>query len=325
MAVYTEVPDDVLVDFVASYGLGEVTAFKGIAEGVENSNFFLATSEGQFILTLYEKRVDPGDLPFFVGLVEHLAERGLKCPMPVRDKDGNTIRELCDRPAAIFTFLEGVAVRRPKVHHCELVGRTIGQLHMAGDGFTLTRANALSLPGWAPLFERFADEADGISNGLNTLIADELAFLEAHWPEDLPNGVIHADLFPDNIFFRGEDVSGVIDFYFACNDAFGYDLAVCLNAWCFEADYSFNITKGQALFRGYQSVRQLEAAEAEAMPILARGAALRFLLTRGYDWINTSSDALVQPKDPIEYARKLRFHQSVTNASSFGLLTGSTA
>lgn len=319
MAVYTEVPDDALTAFIDSYGLGEVTSFKGIAEGVENSNFYLATDQGQFILTLYEKRVDARDLPFFVGLVEHLAERGLKCPVPVHDTAGRAIRELCGRPAAIFTFLDGVSVRRPNAKHCEQVGRTLGQLHLAGEGFALERPNALGPSGWAPLYEQFETQADDISPGLGELIRDELAFLDASWPQNLPTGIIHADLFPDNIFFRREDVSGVIDFYFACQDAYGYDLAICLNAWCFEADYSFNITKGQALFRGYQSVRQLTDAERTAMPLLARGAALRFLLTRSYDWINTHSDALVQPKHPLEYARRLRFHQTIETASGFGI------
>jgi homoserine kinase type II len=320
MAVYTEVPDDALAAFVESYGLGEVTAFKGIAEGVENSNFFLVTAQGQFILTLYEKRVAPQDLPFFVGLVEHLASRGLRCPVPVQDRNGETIRELCGRPAAIFTFLDGLSVRRAKTHHCELVGRTLGQLHQAGEGFALQRPNSLGPADWAPLFAQFEAHANSISPGLHGLIARELEELGAAWPSSLPSGVIHADLFPDNIFFHRREVSGVIDFYFACNDCFGYDLAICLNAWCFEADHSFNITKGKALFRGYQSVRQLTGPERDAMPLLARGAALRFLLTRSYDWINTSSNALVKPKDPAEYVRRLRFHQAVDDISGFGLV-----
>jgi homoserine kinase type II len=319
LAVYTEVPDDQLIDFIAGYDVGEVTAFKGIAEGVENSNYFLATEKGQFILTLYEKRVAPEDLPFFVGLVEHLADSGIHCPMPVHDKQGQAIRDLCGRPAAIFTFLDGIAVRRPKPLHCELVGRTLGSLHLAGEGFALSRVNALGLKGWRPLFQSFADEAGEIAPDLGNLIAGELDHLEANWPDDLPQGVIHADLFPDNIFFRQGDVSGVIDFYFACNDAFGYDLAIALNAWCFEADHSFNITKGRALFRGYQSVRTLTDAERDMMPLLARGAALRFLLTRAYDWLNTADDAFVKPKDPMEYARRLRFHRSVDSAAGFGL------
>ena len=320
MAVYTEVPDDALEAFVESYGLGEITAFKGIAEGVENSNFYLATTQGQFILTLFEKRVAARDLPFFVGLVEHLAERGIRCPVPVHDRQGVAIRELRGRPATIFTFLDGLAVRRPNVRHCEKVGRLLGQLHVAGQDFKLQRVNALGPAGWAPLFAQFKDQADDISPGLEALISNELEALEHNWPRALPTGVIHADLFPDNLFFRREEISGVIDFYFACNEAYGYDLAICLNAWCFEADHSFNITKGQALFRGYQAVRELTDVEREAMPLLARGGALRFLLTRAFDWINTSSEALVKPKPPLEYARRLRFHQTVETASGLGLM-----
>lgn len=319
MAVYTEVPDDDLVTFVEGYGLGEVTAFKGIAEGVENSNYFLATEEGRYILTLYEKRVVPEDLPFFVDLVEHLAARGVRCPVPVRNATGGAIGELCGRPAAIFTFLDGMSVRRPKTQHCEWVGRALAELHLAGEGFSGQRRNALGLKDWRVLFERFQDDADQISPGLGTFIEDELTVLEASWPGDLPTGIIHADLFPDNIFFRRDEVSGVIDFYFACRDAFGYDIAVCLNAWCFEADYAFNVTKGRALLRGYQSVRPISAAERAALPLLARGAAMRFLLTRAYDWINTSPDAFVQPKDPQEYVRRLRFHQTVSDVAGFGL------
>ena len=319
MAVYTEVPDDALAEFIAGYGLGEVTSFKGIAEGVENSNYFLATSDGRYILTLYEKRVAPADLPFFVGLVEHLAGRDFPCPLPVRDRAGEAIRELCGRPAALFTFLDGMWVRRPKTHHCEQVGQALAQLHLAGQGFDLTRVNALGPPGWPALFEGFRAQADDIAPGLHDLIAHEIEALETGWPRDLPAGVIHADLFPDNIFFLRDEVSGVIDFYFACNDVFAYDLAICLNAWCFEPDYAFNVTKGQALFRGYQSVRELTAAERDALPVLARGAALRFLLTRAYDWLNTADDAFVQPKDPMEYARRLRFHQSIDSAAGFGL------
>ncbi len=319
MAVYTEVPDDALAAFVASYGLGEITSFKGIAEGVENSNYFLQTVAGRYILTLYEKRVAREDLPFFVGLVEHLARAAFPCPLPVRDLEGEAIRELCGRPAAVFTFLDGMWVRRPKPVHCEYVGRTLARLHLAGAGFELTRQNALGPAGWPGLFDQFREEADGIVPGLRDLISGEVNVLARDWPAGLPSGVIHADLFPDNIFFLRGDVSGVIDFYFACNDAFGYDLAICLNAWCFEPDYAFNVTKGQALLRGYESVRPLTVDEREAMPLLARGAALRFLLTRAYDWLHTSDDALVHPKDPMEYARRLRFHQSIRSPGEYGL------
>ncbi len=319
MAVYTEVSDEELSSFIASYGLGELLSFKGIAEGVENTNYIIHTTRGPFILTLYEKRVQREDLPFFLGLMEHLAARGVSCPTPVRDREGRNLNELAGRPAALVTFLEGFWVRRPTPTHCLAAGGALAQMHMGGEGFALKRTNALGVSGWRPLYEVFADKAAGIAPGLDELIEKELDVVEAAWPSGLIQGVIHADLFPDNVFFLGEQLSGLIDFYFACNDALAYDIAVCLNAWCFEKDLSFNITKGQALLRGYEEVRLLSRPEREAMPMLARGAALRFLLTRAYDWLNTPSDALVSPKNPVEYMRRLRFHQGVRSISEYGL------
>ncbi|MFM9940648.1 MAG: homoserine kinase [Hyphomicrobiaceae bacterium] len=319
MAVYTEVNDEELSELVASYGLGSLLSCKGIAEGVENTNYLVVTDKGRYILTLYEKRVIPEELPFFLGLMEHLAANGLTCPTPLRDLQGRNLRTVAGRPAALVTFLEGVWIRRPQVEHCAAVGRALAELHLAGANFTTRRVNALGLLGWRPLYDRFCDHADEISPGLEAAIDDELDYLEAHWPKHLETGVIHADLFPDNVFFLGDRLSGLIDFYFACNDALAYDVAVCLNAWCFEADFAFNITKGRALLKGYETVRALKPEEAAALPILARGSALRFLLTRAYDWINTPPDALVRRKDPGEYLRRLRFHQAVTSAADYGL------
>jgi homoserine kinase type II len=319
MAVYTEVSDEELAALIVSYGLGDLLSFKGIAEGVENTNYIVHTSRGPFILTLYERRTAREDLPFFLGLMEHLAARGVSCPTPVRDNEGRNLKELAGRPAALVTFLEGFWVRRPATVHCAAVGRALAELHMGAQGFALKRTNALGLAGWRPLYERFADRADEIAPDLGPLIGSELRSLEAHWPKGLPAGVIHADLFPDNVFFLGNRLSGLIDFYFACNDALAYDIAVCLNAWCFEKDLSFNITKGRALLRGYEELRPLTPAEREAMPQLARGAALRFLLTRAYDWLNTPRDALVSPKNPLEYVRRLRFHQGVRSIADYGL------
>jgi homoserine kinase type II len=318
MAVYTEVSDDELEALTQSYGLGDVISYKGIAEGVENTNYLVVTEQGRFILTLYERRVDPEELPFFLGLMEHLAANGISCPTPVRDRDGCNLREVAGRPAALVTFLEGVWHRRPSAEHCGAVGEALARLHLAGRGFALRRANALGLGGWRPLYDRFCDRADEIALGLEAAIDDELDHLEVAWPRALEMGVIHADLFPDNVFFLGDRLSGLIDFYFACNDVLAYDVAVCINAWCFEPDFAFNITKGRALLRGYESVRPLAPAEAAALPILARGAALRFLLTRAYDWINTPPDALVRRKDPYEYLRRLRFHQAVRSPAEYG-------
>jgi homoserine kinase type II len=318
MAVYTDVSDTDLATFLQAYDLGRLLAFKGIAEGVENSNFLLRTESGNFILTLYEKRVDEGDLPFFVGLMEHLAGRGINCPLPIRDRSGSALSRIAGRPAAVVSFLEGMWVRRPRAEHCRSVGRALAEMHEAGRDFDMVRPNALSLGDWPHLARRSADRADSVEPGLAALIADELEALLSLWPADLPRGVIHADLFPDNVFFLDRRLSGLIDFYFACTDLLAYDLAICLNAWCFEPDGAFNVTKGGALVTGYESVRPLSSDERRALPVLARGAALRFLLTRLYDWLTVPSGALVTPKDPLEYARKLRFHQKVASTAEYG-------
>ena len=318
MAVYTDVTDEELRAYLSGYALGDVLSFKGIAEGVENSNFFLRTTSGPFILTLYEKRVHEEDLPFFLGLMEHLAHRGLNCPVPVADREGRALGRLAGRPAVIVTFLEGLAVRKPTASHCRGVGAALARLHEAGRDFAIARPNALSIDSWRPLFARADGQADTVAPSLGDRIRAELDHLEVVWPTGLPHGVIHADLFTDNVFFIGGELSGLIDFYFACQDAFAYDLAICLNAWCFEPDSSFNMTKGAALIAGYQSVRPLEPSEVDALPVLARGSALRFMLTRLVDWLNVPPGALVRPKDPLEYDRKLAFHRRVESASEYG-------
>jgi homoserine kinase type II len=318
MAVYTEVSDDELARFIASYGLGSLLSYKGIAEGVENTNYLVHATAGTFILTLYEKRVDPKDLPFFLGLMEHLQARGVSCPLPVRDSNGNMLNELGGRYAALVTFLEGVWPRKPAAEHCLELGRALARMHIAAEDFALKRTNALGLSGWRPLYDKFSARAGEILPGLDTLIGKELDDLDASWPKDLPEGIIHADLFPDNVFFINSKLSGLIDFYFACNDMLAYDIAICINAWCFESDYAFNATKGRALLKGYNDVRQLTAAECGAMPMLARGAAMRFLLTRSYDWLNTPKNALVARKDPFDYVRRLRFHQNATSIADYG-------
>ncbi len=319
MAVYTDITEDDLSSFLTAYDAGTLLSYKGIAEGVENSNFLLHTTKGPFILTLYEKRVDRNDLPFFLGLMHHLAERGLSCPLPLPRKDGALLGELSGRPAAMISFLEGMWLRKPAARHCREVGIALAKMHLAGDGFQIRRENALSVEGWRPLWEKSAARADEVEAGLQKEIGQELHYLEAHWPGNLPEGVIHADLFPDNVFFIGDDLSGLIDFYFACNDYLAYDVAICLNAWCFEKDGSYNLTKGMALLTGYESVRPLSGDEAAALPLLARGSAMRFFLTRLYDWLMTPAGALVVKKDPLEYLRKLRFHRAVENPVEYGL------
>ncbi|TPW31500.1 homoserine kinase [Martelella alba] len=319
MAVYTEINEVDLKDFLKAYEAGELLSFKGIAEGVENSNFLLHTTSAPLILTLYEKRVDEGDLPFYLGLMQHLSDRGLSCPLPLPRADGALYGRLCGRPAALISFLEGMWLRRPGAEHCHELGMALAKMHLAGQDFAIRRENALSLKGWVELWDKAGPRADEMQSGLEQEISEELAFLEDRWPVDLPEGVIHADLFPDNVFFIGDKLSGLIDFYFACNDFLAYDLSICLNAWCFEKDGAFNVTKARALISGYQSVRPLSDAEVEALPLLCRGSALRFFLTRLYDWQMTPPGAFVVKKDPLEYLRYSRFHRSVAHASEYGL------
>lgn len=319
MAVYTDVSFEELEVFLAAYDLGEPHVFKGIAEGVSNSNYFLQTANGTYILTLYEMRVEAEDLPFYLGLMEHLAVVRIPCPTPVHARNGKVTGVLNGRPAAILTFLDGVSLRRPSPEHCQQVGAALADLHQAGENFAGRRANALGLEGWRKLVADCAAQADSVADGLRALIEEELVSLEQAWPDALPQGIVHADLFPDNVLFVNDRVSGLIDFYFACNDALAYDLAVTLNSWCFEVDGAFNVTKGRALMAGYQAKRPLQRQEQSALPLLCRGAALRFLLTRLYDWLNPNPAALVRPKDPREFARRLRFHRNVKSPEAYGL------
>ncbi|MBX5014145.1 homoserine kinase [Rhizobium lentis] len=319
MAVYTDIAEDDLKWFLTEYDAGTLLSYKGIAEGVENSNFLLHTSKAPLILTLYEKRVEKRDLPFFLGLMQHLAARGLSCPLPLPRRDGALLGSLSGRPAALISFLEGMWLRKPEAKHCREVGRALAEMHVAGDGFELKRPNALSLDGWKGLWEKSEARADEVEPGLQGEIRSELDFLAAAWPKGLPSGVIHADLFPDNVFFLGDELSGLIDFYFACNDMLAYDVSICLNAWCFEKDGAYNITKGTAMLEGYRSVRPLSDEEIAALPVLARGSALRFFLTRLYDWLTTPEGAMVTKKDPLEYLRKLRFHRQIGSAAEYGL------
>jgi len=319
MAVYTDVSFEELEVFLTAYDLGEPHVFKGIAEGVSNSNYYLQTEKGAYILTLYEMRVEAADLPFYLGLMEHLAGAGIRCPTPVRARNGEVTGLLNGRHAAILTFLDGVSLRRPTAEHCQQAGLALAGLHKAGQSFTGTRKNALGLVSWRKLADDCAAGADSVADGMRALIDEELAALEAAWPAALPQGIIHADLFPDNVLFVNDRVSGIIDFYFACNDALAYDLAVTLNAWCFEPDGAFNVTKARALTAGYQQKLALSSDEKAALPLLCRGAAIRFLLTRLYDWINRNPAALVRPKDPREFARRLRFHRTIKNAEAYGL------
>src|SRR5581483_12128652 len=319
MAVYTDVAAEDLASFLAGYDVGELLSYKGIAEGVENSNFLVHTRTGNFILTLYERRVAEHDLPFFLSLMEHLAKRGITCPQPVKPKDGKILGKLAGRLAAMVTFLEGLWIRRPTAAHCAALGDALARLHVAGADFAMRRDNALSVAGWRKLYESCRERTHKVERNLEALVAGELDVLEREWPKNLPQGVIHADLFPDNVFFLADKLSGLIDFYFACTDTLAYDVVICLNAWCFEPDHSYNVTKGRALLTSYAKARPLSQDEWRNLPLLARGAALRFLLTRLVDWLDVPTGALVKPKDPREYARKLRFHQTMKSYQNYGV------
>ncbi len=327
MAVYTQLTNEQIAEHLAQfYDLGTLEFAVGIAQGVENTNYLLALknaagAEEKYILTLYEKRVNPADLPFFLELLNHAAKNGVACPKPIPRKDG-TLFGLCgEKQSTLVSFLHGKSrsiVRNP---HAASVGAALGKLHNATADFGGARANALSLAGWQKLYANIAGRLDEIQPGLEDLVRSELEFAAQHFSiaERLPQGVIHADLFPDNVFFEEDEVSGVIDFYFACRDALAYDVAITLNAWCFEPKFEFSPTKAKLLLDAYRRERAFTAEEIAAFQTLLRGAALRFLLTRAHDWLNRDPSALVRPHNPLEYAAKLRFHSQVKDVSEYGL------
>jgi homoserine kinase type II len=318
MAVYTDISDEDLAGLLDLYDLGAPQIFKGIAEGVSNSNFLLETTRGRFILTVFEHRAAPADLPFFMDVMHALAGARFPAPAPQATRAGAYLAEVRGKPCAIVSFLSGVSPRRPNAGQCKAIGATLAQMHLALAHSNLARADALGPSAWDAMIRTRMNEAESLRPGLASALRDDLAVIASNWPIDLPSGIIHADLFPDNALLQGETVNGVIDFYFACTGFWAYDLAVCLNAWCFEAPRSFNLTKGFSLIAGYQSVRTLTIAEIAALPILARGAAMRFIATRLADWTATPPGALVKPKDPLEYADRLDFHRSAKSASDYG-------
>lgn len=318
MAVYTDITDDELAELLADFDLGAPLAFKGIAEGVSNSNFLLETEAGRYILTVYESRTNPDDLPYFLELMRWLARHGYPSSEPMADREGRLIKHVRGKPCAITGFLNGLSVRRPTSAHCREAGGGLAGLHLAGEGFAMRRANDLGQAAWAGMFEGLEGAAEGLKPGLSGTIQADLAMLSERWPTGLPTGVCHADFFPDNVFFTGGRFSGAIDFYFACTEAFAYDVAVALNAWCFEPDGSFNITAARQFLAGYEAVRPLSAEERGALPVLAHGAAMRFFLTRLFDWGATPAGALVKPKDPLEYERKLAVHRASPDLVLFG-------
>lgn len=319
VAVFTDVTDDEFLRFMADYDLGDVLSFKGITEGVENTNYAVLTDQAPFILTLYEKRISAEDLPFYLGLMDHLASCDIPCPVPIVDRFGQKLKQLAGRPAALFSFVPGLWPRRIEPIHCHALGNALARLHHASTDYDGDQANDLGVHAWRGILESAGDQVETLQAGLKADLLAELDFLEANWPDHLPSGVIHADLFADNVFFKDDEITGIIDFYFACRDAYAYDLAICLNAWCFERDLSFNVTKARRLLTSYHRIRPLQAVELKALPMLCRGAAMRFLVTRLYDWLHTPADAQVVRKDPFEYLTRLKFHTAVRPDKNYGV------
>lgn len=320
MAVYTPLTVSDIEPFLATYTIGQLKDFGGIESGVENTNYWLETTEGKFILTLYEKRVDKNALPFYLDLQFHLASKGLPCPLPVKNNQGNTLTSLKEKPAAIVTFLTGKSARLIQNAHMPLLGKAIATMHLhTADLSTLAPENHFSLDGWQKMARDLAQKPEQIKSGLTHEISTQLEWLAENWPKQLPSGIIHGDLFPDNVFFKQDTLTGIIDFYFACHDFWMYDLAIVLNAWCFEHEREFNMTKARLFLSAYNEVRPITEAEWHALPILSSGAAMRFLLTRTHDWCNPVADALVKPKDPLEYLHKLRFHQGIQSHKEYAV------
>ncbi|MCH1516720.1 MAG: homoserine kinase [Alphaproteobacteria bacterium] len=319
MAVYTHIEDDELAALLARYDIGELLSFAGIAEGVENSNYLVRTTKAHYILTLYEKRVDEADLPFFIGLMEHLSAKGLQCPVPIKDKTGAILQICAGRTAAMVSFLDGTSHRFPNREKCAALGSALAHFHIKSDDFTIMRHNALGPESWAPLLASITGEIPDLPQDIREKAASQLTDILAKWPKSLPRGFIHADLFPNNALFVRDKLTGIIDFYFGCHDILAYDIAVILNSWCFDADGSFNVTKSSTILSAYQEQRPLSDAEKQALPLLCKGAAMRFFLTRLYDWINTPADAMVKPLNPMEYYAKLRFHDTAPGPEAYGL------
>ncbi len=318
MAVYTQVSAEEAERVLhVNYGVATLQSIKGIAEGVENSNYLIDAlgDDGQakrFILTLYEKRVNADDLPFFAALLDHLADRENRVPRMISGRDGQQVREVCGRPAALIEFLSGVSVSHPTPYQAAAVGQALGKMHCDLTDFMLTRPNTLGPDGWYALADRCGDDLDSIAPGLRARVAEECSFMRAHWPAHLPRAAVHADLFPDNVLMTGDAVSGLIDFYFACTEVRAWDLAVTHSAWCFDHEgRNYNAAVGTALTNGYDSRFERSDEERGAFNILARGSCLRFLLTRAWDWLNTPPDALVTRKDPLAFLRRLEHYAAL--------------
>ena len=320
MAVYTKLSENNLKDFFSKYNLGKLLKFQGIQEGIENSNYFVKTDSGKFILTVYEKRVEEKDLPFFMGLMKNIFNKNFPSPEPIINKNGNYITEIFGKKAAVVSFLEGTSKKNLTPGNCHEVGIYTAKLHMITKNLNIKRTNRLSVNSWRLIYRKIQRDCSKIYPDLTKIIERNLEVIEDKWPKNIPRGIIHADLFPDNIFFKGSKLTGIIDFYFSCYDFYALEMAICLNALCFEGkneNLSFNVTKAKKFIDGYSSIRKLTEEEKESLKILCHGAAMRFLLTRVFDYLNLTEDALVKIKDPVEYLKRLEFHNSVKNYQDY--------
>ena len=320
MAVYTKLSKIELNEFFTKYDLGKLLKYEGIKEGIENTNYFIQTEKGKYILTLYEKRVEEKDLPFFIGLMKNLYDKKFPSPKPIINKNGNYISDILKKKAAVVSFLDGRAKKILSPDDCCEVGISTAKMHLITKNLSGKRENKLSVNSWRMLFNKVKNECSKIHTNLPNIIEKNLTEVEEKWPKDIPSGIIHADLFSDNIFFKSNKLSGIIDYYFACNDYYAFEIAICLNALCFEGDnanLSFNVTKAKRFIDGYSSVRKLSDEEKNSLKVLCQGAAIRFLLTRVFDFLNLSDGALVKIKDPLEYLKRLEFHDNVKDYQDY--------
>jgi len=316
MAVYTKLSENDLNNFFSKYSLGKLLNYEEIKEGIENTNYFVHLEKGKFILTVYEKRVEEKDLPFFIGLMKNLFNKSFPSPEPIINKNGNYISEILKKKAAVVSFLDGVSKKNLTANDCFEVGLNSAKLHSITKNLTGKRVNKLSVDSWGKIYNKVKNDCSKIDQNLPRIIEKNLNEVEKKWPKNIPAGVIHADLFPDNIFFKDNKLSGIIDFYFSCYDFYAFEIAICFNALCFEGrneNLSFNVTKAKRFIDGYSSIRKLTEDEKKSLKILCKGAALRFLLTRVFDYLNLTEGALVKIKDPIEYLKRLEFHDSVAD------------
>ena len=318
MAVYTHVNKEELILFLKGYQLGQLKSFEEISEGVENTNYKLITEKGAYILTLYEDRVKKEDIPFFLDFMFHLSSNKINCPLPIRNKESKLISELNSKPASILSFLNGTSSKKITVEQTFEVGSVLAKIHLTGKKINIKRKNPMSINNFEELIINSAETANTISSDLNIDISNEFNRIKKNWPKDLPSGIIHADLFPDNVLFEKNNISGVIDFCFSCIDFFSYDLGICINAWCFTEE-GFDLSLSENLLKGYQSIRKLEVSEIENLPILCSASSLRFLLTRLNDWKSEKKNAVVTPKNPKDFIKILKFNKTISSASEYGL------